>query len=70
MAGKKKRKGSKTIVNLVLGVICFIWLLPTLGLFISSFRPAADILQTGRWKVFPHQAWTQVDTPRLSKDPD
>lgn len=70
MAGKKKRKGSKTIVNIVLGVICFIWLLPTLGLFISSFRPAADILQTGWWKAFPHQEWKAGETIQLSKDVD
>lgn len=71
--GKKrtKRKGSKWVVNLVLGVICFLWLLPTLGLFISSFRPAADILQTGWWKVFPHQEWTSSgDTIKLSKEVD
>lgn len=54
----------------MLGVICFIWLLPTLGLFISSFRPAADILQTGWWKAFPHQEWKAGETIQLSKDVD
>ncbi|GIO84769.1 hypothetical protein J25TS5_17010 [Paenibacillus faecis] len=71
MARSAKRKGSKTIVNIVLGFICLLWLVPTLGLFISSFRPAADILQTGWWNVFPHQAWKQSgETVQLSKDLD
>ncbi|MNH92375.1 L-arabinose transport system permease protein AraQ [compost metagenome] len=71
MAFKKKRKGGKWIVNIVLGFICLIWLLPTLGLLISSFRPAADILQTGWWKVLPHQEWKAAgDTIKLPKDVD
>ncbi|GAB6988582.1 carbohydrate ABC transporter permease [Paenibacillus pini] len=70
MVGKKKKKGSKLVVNIVLGVICFIWLLPTLGLLISSFRPATDILQSGWWKVLPHQEWKAGDTIHLSKDVD
>lgn len=70
MAGKKKKRSKKWIVNIVLGIICFVWLLPTLGLLISSFRPAADILETGWWKVFPHQEWKTKDTIQLSKDVD
>lgn len=70
MVGRKKKRGSKTFVNIVLGIICLIWLLPTLGLFISSFRPAADILQTGWWKVFPHQEWKAGETVQLSKEVD
>ena len=70
MVGKKKRKGGKTVVNIVLGFICFIWLLPTLGLFISSFRPAADILHTGWWKILPHQEWKSGKTVQLSKEVD
>lgn len=71
MVGRKKRKSGKLLVNLVLGLICLIWLVPTLGLFISSFRPAADILSTGWWKVFPHQSWVKSgETVQLSKDLD
>lgn len=67
---RTKRKRGKTIVNLVLGVICLLWLIPTLGLLISSFRPASDILQTGWWNVFPHREWTNAETIQLSKDID
>jgi alpha-glucoside transport system permease protein len=70
MALKRKKKGKKTLVNIILGIICFIWLLPTLGLFVSSFRPAADILHTGWWKVLPHQAWSAGETIQLPKEVD
>ena len=41
-------------VRIVLLVICFIWTLPTVGLFISSFRPAVDLQRSGWWTVFAH----------------
>jgi alpha-glucoside transport system permease protein len=61
------RRKSRWLVNTVLGLICFVWLIPTLGLFISSIRPAADILESGWWTVFPHRDWEtreQVPLPR------
>lgn len=36
----------------VIVIICFIWTLPTAGVFISSFRPANDIRTSGWWTVF------------------
>jgi alpha-glucoside transport system permease protein len=41
-------------MRIVLLIVCFIWTLPTVGLFISSFRPAADLQQSGWWTVFAH----------------
>ena len=41
-------------MRIVLLAICFIWTLPTVGLFISSFRPAADLQRSGWWTVFAH----------------
>ncbi len=69
MKGKKK-KSKKWLVNTVLGIICLIWLIPTIGLFISSFRPATEILKTGWWTVFPHKSWVTTDHITLSKDTD
>ncbi len=34
--------------GVILGLM-FIWLIPTLGLFINSFRPAADVSSSGWW---------------------
>jgi alpha-glucoside transport system permease protein len=39
-------------------VIATIWTIPTLGLFISSFRPAEDIQSTGWWTFFINPSFT------------
>jgi alpha-glucoside transport system permease protein len=39
-------------IRIVVIAICFLWSLPTVGLLISSFRPAADINRSGWWAVF------------------
>ncbi|MEN8172358.1 MAG: carbohydrate ABC transporter permease [Chloroflexota bacterium] len=51
--GQEKR--SSLIVNGVLILICAIWLLPTLGVFITSFRDSQDIFNSGWWAIFPHK---------------
>ncbi|MEL6900696.1 MAG: carbohydrate ABC transporter permease [Cyanobacteria bacterium J06606_4] len=42
----------KTPVHIAVVGLAVIWTLPTLGLLISSFRPAGDLTQTGWWTVF------------------
>lgn len=39
-------------LHLVLILVMLIWLMPTLGLFVSSFRPARAISSTGWWTAF------------------
>jgi alpha-glucoside transport system permease protein len=41
-------------LRLVIGLICFIWTLPTAGLLISSFRQQGAIRTSGWWTVFLH----------------
>ena len=43
---------TRSPLNIVIIAICLIWILPSLGLFISSFRPAADVTISGWWSVF------------------
>lgn len=46
-------------------IIAFVWTVPTFGLFVSSFRPAADINTSGWWTFFAHPQLTianYVDT--------
>jgi alpha-glucoside transport system permease protein len=46
-------------------VIAVIWTIPTFGLFVTSFRPPADINTSGWWTIFAHPAFTisnYVDT--------
>jgi alpha-glucoside transport system permease protein len=70
MRRKSRRTGSKTMVNTILAVICLIWLVPTLGLLVSSFRPASDILKTGWWTLAPHKENVTKDQIQLPKDTD
>ncbi|MWB97623.1 carbohydrate ABC transporter permease [Agromyces seonyuensis] len=53
----KKRLTSRTatIASLIIAVL---WTIPTFGLFISSFRPAELIRETGWWTVFSNWGWT------------
>ena len=52
---KIKKYGQALLINGVLILICFIWFLPTLGVFITSFRDSQDIFTSGWWTVFPHK---------------
>lgn len=42
----------KLPIHAIIAVIVAIWLLPTLGLLISSFRPPAAIRNSGWWEIF------------------
>jgi alpha-glucoside transport system permease protein len=60
-AGTKGQKHRSTlVVNGVLILICCIWLLPTLGVFITSFRDSQDIFNSGWWAVFPHKEDVEI----------
>jgi alpha-glucoside transport system permease protein len=43
---------TRSPLHLVLIAIAAIWLVPTVGLAITSFRPRSDILSSGWWHVF------------------
>ncbi len=44
-------KLAKTIVNVLLITIMLIWILPTIGLLITSVRPASEVSNSGWWTV-------------------
>jgi alpha-glucoside transport system permease protein len=50
-AGRLSRLASRSPLHLILIAVALIWLVPTLGLAITSFRPKSDILGTGWWKA-------------------
>ena len=39
-------------LHIVLLLICAVWMVPTIGLFVSSFRPAALVSSSGWWEAF------------------
>jgi alpha-glucoside transport system permease protein len=43
---------NKTPIHIALGIIALVWLAPTIGLFVTSFRPRSDIQVTGWWESF------------------
>ncbi len=48
------------VVNVALALLVLAWLLPVIGLLISSFRPRFDIQTSGWWTFLPHQVYVQV----------
>lgn len=60
---KGQQKRSSFVINGVLILICAIWLMPTLGIFITSFRQSQDIFNSGWWAVFPHKE--DIDTGKI-----
>ncbi len=65
---KSQKVLSSLLVNGVLILICVIWFIPTLGVFITSFRNSEDIFRSGWWTIFPHKAY--VDTGEITLSPD
>jgi alpha-glucoside transport system permease protein len=43
---------SRSPVHITLMLIAFIWLVPTIGLAVTSFRPRPDIASSGWWTAF------------------
>jgi alpha-glucoside transport system permease protein len=50
--------------RIVVLVLCFLWIVPIVGLFLTSFRPRDDANATGWWTLF----WTPSAWTRLSLD--
>ncbi len=53
-AAKILRALAKTPLQILLGVIGLLWLVPTIGLFITSILPANTLASQGWWKIFAH----------------
>jgi alpha-glucoside transport system permease protein len=43
---------NRTAIHVFLALIGLVWLVPTLGLLVTSLRPRADIQSTGWWDIF------------------
>ena len=54
MKGKSILKFSLLPLHLIIILIAFLWVLPSVGLFITSFRTSADVAASGWWTIFEH----------------
>lgn len=54
------RRISPWFKHIVLVTLCFLWLMPTLGLFVTSFRPFQDVNETGWWTLLAPQRGEQL----------
>jgi alpha-glucoside transport system permease protein len=72
-SAKSQKRLSKWAVNLTLLLLVMVWTIPTMGIFISSFRQRQDIATSGWWLVLPHRDWQMVKTIKpkdLNLDPN
>jgi alpha-glucoside transport system permease protein len=51
LSGRIVRALNKTPIHIALGIVAIIWLAPTIGLLVTSFRPRSDIQATGWWET-------------------
>jgi alpha-glucoside transport system permease protein len=54
VAAKILRALAKTPLQILLVVIGLLWLVPTIGLFVTSIMPASAAASEGWWKIFAH----------------
>jgi alpha-glucoside transport system permease protein len=63
-AARVLRALAKTPVNLALAVIGALWLVPTVGLFLTSILPASELASKGWWQIFSKPSvatWSNYD---------
>lgn len=67
MANSKKITFGKLLVYIFVILLAVIWILPTFGLFVSSFRPGDDVLANGWWTIFanPGEADLTLDNYKI-----
>ncbi len=56
--GRVKRRLTSPWATIAALVIAVLWTIPTFGLFVSSFRPAEAIRETGWWTIFANPGFT------------
>jgi alpha-glucoside transport system permease protein len=67
---RRQKLISDILVNGVLALLCFIWLIPTVGLLVSSFRDRFEIQTSGWWSILPHREWVTAETIEPGPDID
>ncbi len=61
ISGRIVRNLGRAPIHIGLGIVAVIWLAPTIGLVVTSFRPRSDIQATGWWDVLSTFRFTIVN---------
>ncbi|MER3514193.1 MAG: sugar ABC transporter permease [Chloroflexota bacterium] len=64
LGGRLVRLLRRGLLHLAVILICAAWLVPTLGLLVSSFRPARAIATSGWWTAFSNPSQFTLDLYR------
>jgi alpha-glucoside transport system permease protein len=67
--GQKTHRWLASIPTWVLWGLVVLWTLPTIGLFINSFRPEEDQLRSGWWTIFTDPSFTLDHYQKAMFDP-
>jgi alpha-glucoside transport system permease protein len=59
------RMAGRSPVHIILGLMALVWLVPSIGLLITSFRPSADMRATGWWTVIAEPRFTLGNYQRV-----
>jgi alpha-glucoside transport system permease protein len=65
MSQKLVRLAGRAPTHIILGLIALVWLVPSIGLLITSFRPSADMRATGWWTVLFEPRFTLGNYERV-----
>ena len=49
------------LIEVVVVIMCLLWLIPTIGLFITSLRPASESNSNGWWNVFANPTQITIE---------
>ncbi len=52
------------IIEIIVVIMCLLWLIPTIGLFIASIRPRSESNSNGWWNVFANPTQITIDNYR------
>ncbi|HMK08008.1 MAG TPA: carbohydrate ABC transporter permease [Anaerolineales bacterium] len=72
-SGRAGRLLRSLMVNGALALVVLLWMIPVVGLLVSSFRQRFDIQTSPWWDVLPHLGWVAtktIDPRQLGLDPN
>ena len=65
MTERLARVAGRGPTHVILVLIALLWLVPTIGLLITSFRPSSDMRATGWWTVLSEPRFTLANYERV-----